>query len=238
MQQAVLLSLFEILRWGEDGLPAGTFNTLLHDRRLNPAGRDKHNRSLLMVAAKQNQVRACVELLPSFAVPASQTPDSICWHVRQAPMLQKLIATFGCRPYLSMVDDAGNNALHFACMYGCAESAHVILAAAAAFDNAQAGAEGSPSAASSSFHDLAQVLRLPRTLPLNSTHFVGAGMVNQLFRSNEHGYTPEAIALKEGFGEMFRMLFREKHGFDADSEVSCAAHCHNHKALSDICHYL
>jgi len=56
MERAVLNSVFEILRWGEVGLPEGTFETLLRDRRLDPAGVDKHRRSLFMVAAKQNKV--------------------------------------------------------------------------------------------------------------------------------------------------------------------------------------
>lgn len=55
-ESVVLLSLFEILRWGDEALPPGTFSVLLRDRRLDITGRDKHQRSVLMVAAKQNQV--------------------------------------------------------------------------------------------------------------------------------------------------------------------------------------
>jgi len=45
----------------------------------------------------------------------------------QFDKLRQLLTTFGARPFLAMVDSAGNNALHFACMYGCAEAVAVVL---------------------------------------------------------------------------------------------------------------
>ena len=133
-RDAVLLAMFEIVRWGEEGLPPDTFATLLRDRRLDPFGRDKHHRSLMMVAAKQNQVE----------------------------MLRMIVDAFGCIPLLTMVDESGSNALHYACMYGCRAAAEVIIEAATQHDEDNGDED-------------------------NGGGGAGCNMINALFKQNAHG---------------------------------------------------
>lgn len=109
-------------------------------------------------------------------------------------MLKKILDTYDCVQLLEMVDSVGCNALHYACSNGCFQAAEIILNAVVAFDSSSSSSVGD---------DRLEI-----------------DFMSRLCVANMYGFTPEALALKNGHEDLFRLIFRTVHGYEAESQVS------------------